>query len=72
MEACPRQLLVLKAILSTFADSIGLKVIYSKSNMIPINLSGHKLSYLASTFQCKAGHKHLGTGQTISFWTDVE
>jgi hypothetical protein len=30
MEACPQQLFVLKTILNTFADSIGLKVNYSK------------------------------------------
>jgi hypothetical protein len=39
MEACPQQLLVLKSILNTFAHSIGLKVNYSKSNVIHINLA---------------------------------
>jgi hypothetical protein len=56
MEACPRQLFVLKAFLNTFANSTGLKVNYSKSNMIPINIPVERLEHLAATFQCKAGH----------------
>jgi hypothetical protein len=52
MEVCPRQLLVLKSILNTFADSTGLKVNYSKSSMIPINLSSDRLNHLPATFQC--------------------
>jgi hypothetical protein len=55
MEACPRQLLALKALLHTFAESTGLKVNYAKSSMLPINLSQEKLDHLAATFQCKAG-----------------
>jgi hypothetical protein len=39
MEACPRQLIVLIAILNTFSYSTSLKVNYSKSNMFPINVS---------------------------------
>jgi hypothetical protein len=54
MEACPHQLLVLKAILNTFADSTGLKVNYSKSNMFPINLSPERLNHFAATFNCQA------------------
>jgi hypothetical protein len=50
METCPQQLFVLKAILNTFADSIGLKVNYSKSSMVPINLSPDRLAHLATTF----------------------
>jgi hypothetical protein len=46
---------VLKAILNTYADSTGLKVNYSKSNMVPINLSPERLSHLATTFNCQAG-----------------
>jgi hypothetical protein len=50
MEACPQQLFVLKFLLNTFADSTGLKVNYSKSSMVPINLSPERLSHLAATF----------------------
>jgi hypothetical protein len=56
MKACPRQLFVLKALLNTFANSTTLKVNYSKSNMIPINISMERLEHLAATFQCKARH----------------
>jgi hypothetical protein len=33
----------LKALLNTFANSIGLRVNYSKSSMYPINISEDKL-----------------------------
>jgi hypothetical protein len=55
MEACPRQLFVLKALLNSFSESTGLKVNYFKSSMVPINISADRLDHLASTFQCKAG-----------------
>jgi hypothetical protein len=55
MEACPRQLLVLKALLHTFAESTGLRVNYTKSSLFPINLSQERLEHLAATFQCQAG-----------------
>jgi hypothetical protein len=55
MEACPRQLLALKALLNTFASSTGLKVNYAKSIMVPINITAERLQHLASTFQCQAG-----------------
>jgi hypothetical protein len=35
LEACPRQLLALKTLLNTFAESTGLKVNYHKSNIYP-------------------------------------
>jgi hypothetical protein len=54
MEACLRQLLVLKALLNTFADSTSLKVNYSKS-ILPINITEDKLQHLARTFGCIAG-----------------
>jgi hypothetical protein len=53
MEACHQQLFALKAILSSFAYSTGLKVNYAKSNMVLINVSPERLQHLASTFQCK-------------------
>jgi hypothetical protein len=55
MESCPRQLFVLKVILNTFADSTGLKVNYSKSMLVPINISQERLAHLAATFQCREG-----------------
>jgi retron-type reverse transcriptase len=38
MEGCARQLIFLKSLLQTFATSIRLKVNYSKSKMVPINI----------------------------------
>ena len=43
MKACPRQLFVLKALLNSFATSMGLKVNYAKSSMVPINVSPERL-----------------------------
>jgi hypothetical protein len=50
--ACPQQLLALKAILNTYADSTGLKVNYAKSIMVLINVPPERLIHLAATFQC--------------------
>jgi hypothetical protein len=55
MEACPRLLIALRAIINTFVDSTGLKVNYSKSNMFPINVSQERLVHLAATFNCQVG-----------------
>ena len=37
------------------AESIGLKVNYAKSMMVPINVSDEKLDLLANTFGCSKG-----------------
>jgi hypothetical protein len=42
MEACARPLVFLRNLLQTFASSSGLKVNYSKSMMVPINVEDHK------------------------------
>jgi hypothetical protein len=55
MEACPKQLFLLKAMLNSFAESTGLHVNYHKSNIYPINVSDQKMEILANTFQCKIG-----------------
>jgi hypothetical protein len=55
MEACPRQLFFLKAMLNSFADSIGLHVNYHKSNIYPINVTDQKMEILTNTFHCKIG-----------------
>ena len=44
MEACSRQLLTLKALLHSFGESTGLKVNYSKSVMVPINIQESNLN----------------------------
>jgi hypothetical protein len=38
MEACPKQLFFLKAVLNSYATSTGLSVNYNKSSMYPINV----------------------------------
>lgn len=56
MEACQKQLFFLKAILNTYAKSIGLIVNYHKSNVYPLNISNDKMNLLANTFQCQIGY----------------
>jgi hypothetical protein len=41
--------------MNTFAGSIGLKVNYAKSSMIPINIVPDRLARLATTFNCQVG-----------------
>jgi hypothetical protein len=55
MEACSRQLLALKALLNSFAESTGLRVNYQKSNIYPINVEAEKMEILATTFDCQVG-----------------
>ena len=45
----------LKDILSSLADSSGLKVNFDKSMMVPSNVSEERLDILASTFGCSKG-----------------
>jgi hypothetical protein len=52
MQACPKQLLFLKSLLETFAQSTGLRVNFAKSCLLPINLSNEKTSLLAGLFGC--------------------
>jgi hypothetical protein len=55
MEACPKQLFVLKSPLNTYVDSTCLKVNYPKSNMFPMNISQERLAHLAAIFNCQVG-----------------
>jgi len=55
MQGDTRQLFFLKAILNSFAESIGLKVNYNKSTMVPVNVSEEKMNILANTFGCSIG-----------------
>jgi hypothetical protein len=68
MEGCARQLTFLKSLLQTFATSSGLRVNYSKSMMVPINIDDQKMELLANTLGCSIGSMpftylglHLGT-----------
>jgi hypothetical protein len=55
MEASVSQLFFLKGILQAFSDSTGLRINFSKSMMVPINLEQGKLCHLANTFGCQTG-----------------
>lgn len=53
MQGCPTQLLHLKAtILEEYSSSTGLKVNYSKSMMMPINMTEERCNFLSQTFGC--------------------
>jgi hypothetical protein len=53
MEACPKQLFFLKAVLNSYATSTGLRVNYNKSSMYPINVCPEKMEILSRTFNCQ-------------------
>lgn len=55
MQADARQLFCLKAILNTFASSMGLVVNFNKSLLVPINVATEKMKVLAGTLGCQIG-----------------
>jgi hypothetical protein len=55
MEASQRQLFYLKGILHTISLSTGLKVNFSKSCLLPINISEDKAAQIAEVFGCQVG-----------------
>lgn len=55
LQADARQLFFLKALLHSFETSLGLKVNYRKSQLIPINVSQEKTQLLANTLACQIG-----------------
>ena len=55
IKACPIELGQLKDILSSFAESSGLKVNYSKSMMVPLNVSPATSQSLARILGCSIG-----------------
>ena len=55
MKTSQRELFCLKGLLQSFTESTGLKVNYSKSQMIPLNLNQDQASILANTFGCQLG-----------------
>jgi hypothetical protein len=56
LEACPSQLLVLKALLNTFAESTDQRVNYNKSNIYSVNVEQDKMEILVETFGCQIGN----------------
>jgi hypothetical protein len=55
MQADARQLFFLKALLNSFSESTGLKVNFSKSQMLPVNVSQERMEILSNTFGCQIG-----------------
>jgi hypothetical protein len=55
LEALVAQLFFLKGVLQSFSDSTRLQINFSKSMMVPVNLSNEKLNHLARTFGCQTG-----------------
>jgi hypothetical protein len=53
LKASQKELLCLKALLETFAQSTGLRVNFAKTGMVPINLSPEKTKIMAGVFGCK-------------------
>lgn len=55
LQADAKQLFFLKSLLQSFETSTGLKVNYSKSQMIPINVGQEEMQILAGTLGCQIG-----------------
>lgn len=55
LQVDARQLICLKALLHTFVHSVGLKIYYHKSNLIPINIEEERCEIFIHTPNCKKG-----------------
>lgn len=55
LRACPVQLAALKVLLETFAQATGLRVNYSKSSLLPVNVTHEQMEELAAVFGCAIG-----------------
>ena len=55
MPACPHQALIIRGILTKYAQSIGLKINFHKSTLIPINVDAALSAHLAAIFECSIG-----------------
>ena len=57
LPACTQQALIVKDSLTDYASSIGLKINFHKSTLIPINCGSEKRDELANIFGCVVGKK---------------
>jgi hypothetical protein len=55
MPTDARQLVILKGLLRSFTDSTGLRVNFSESFLVPINIDDGKANHLANTIGCSVG-----------------
>jgi hypothetical protein len=53
MQVSQRELLCLKTILETFAQSIRLQVNYAKSCMVPLNMTEEEVELMTGVLGCK-------------------
>lgn len=73
MPACPIQAQNMKDILLKYAESIGLRINFEKSTLIPINMQQSDAHHIAGIFVCVIGHMpftYLGLplGTTRPMW----
>jgi hypothetical protein len=61
MKASQRELLCLKALLESFAQSTGLRVNYAKSCLVPLNLSDEKVEFWLQCLAVKSNECLLPT-----------
>lgn len=52
VKADAQQLFFLKGLFRSFADSTGLKINFTKTSLVPINVSQERTLHLAQTFGC--------------------
>ena len=63
IPACTQQAQIVKTILTDYASSVGLRINFHKSTLIPINCGAEKSEEIANTFGCVVGKlsfTHLG------------
>jgi hypothetical protein len=53
LKASQKELLCLRALLESFAQSTDLRVNYAKNGMVPINLSPEKAEIMAGVLGCR-------------------
>lgn len=76
MPACQIQANNMKSILLRYAESIGLRINFHKSTLIPINLNQDDARRIADIFGCSVGvmpftYLGLPVGTTRPFVTDL-
>ena len=55
LPACQQELQTIKGILDSYARATGLKINYTKSQLMPINVDAQKTMNLANALGCQVG-----------------
>jgi hypothetical protein len=66
IKSSESELFYLKGVLNYFAISTGLKVNYSKSCLMPINVNNERVTHLAAVFGCQISFEREITSTTFS------